>query len=74
MENRVKNALRRAGLEFSPVELTGERRGLMVLHDYAGLYPTREALERGFLAKKIAYRYGLRAEDRGHKQATLIYL
>jgi hypothetical protein len=43
------------------------------MHDYLGLYPTAEAYEKHHAACKVAKRFGLSAEERGHVTATLIY-
>lgn len=70
----IKKALTAAGLDFKAVKLTGDRAGIMVLHDYSGPYPTRDALEKHQAAQRIAEKWGFRAERRGHCTATLIYL
>ena len=67
--------LAKAGMsEFKAVNLTEDRRGIMVKHDYIGPIPTVDALEKGERAQRIAQRLGYKSEPRGHKQATLIYL
>ncbi len=74
-QDRIIKALTAAGLaDVSPVKLTEDRRGLMVHHDYSGPYPTAEALHLAQAARRVADRFGLRSEARGHKSATLIYL
>lgn len=45
---------------------------LIALHDYAGPYPTREALEKLDTVHRICARYRVRAEVRGYSQATYI--
>ena len=47
--------------------------GIMIEHDYTGLYPGVDQLEMHAAACKVARRLGLRAENRGHYTATLIY-
>lgn len=71
----IEKALDKSGLtEWAEIELTDNRRGIMVLHDYFGLYPTKDALNRCQAAQLIASRYKCKSEPRGHKTATLIYL
>lgn len=74
-QDRITAALTAAGLlDVQPVKLTGDRRGLLVRHDYIGPYPTADALRLADAARRVADRFGLRSEERGHKSATLIYL
>ena len=73
---KVIIALAKAGLtEYKPVTIVnGDERkpGIMVMHDYDGLYPGKEVFEKHHAACKIAKRFGLSAENRGHYVATLI--
>lgn len=75
---KIINALEKAGLhEYKSVSISGNensRRGIMVLHDYDGPYPTRESYEKHYAVEKIATRNGCRSESRGHNTATLIYI
>ena len=72
---KVIIALAKAGLtEYKPVTIVhGDERkpGLMVKHDYFGLYPGKEQFEKHYATCKIAKRFGLSAEKRGHCSATL---
>ena len=74
---KVIIALAKAGLtEYKPVTIcNGDERkpGLMVKHDYFGLYPGKEQFEKHNAAVKIAKRFGLNAEKRGYCSATLIW-
>lgn len=71
---KLVSALTKVGLsEYKAVKLTSGGMGLMVKHDYIGLYPTVEAYEKHYAACKVAKRFGLSAEKRGHVTATLIY-
>lgn len=45
---------------------------LIALHDYEGPRPTREALNAADTVRRICSRYNVRADMRGHKQATYI--
>lgn len=45
---------------------------LIAMHDYTGLYPTREALEKLDTVRRICARYRVRADVRGYCQATYI--
>lgn len=78
-EKKLIRALNRAGLyETEPVKMTASsdgtpRAGIMVKHDYSGLYPTPDALTKCAQAQEIAEKLGLASEPRGHKTATLIY-
>lgn len=74
MSSRILKALARAGLDARPVDLTGNRRGVMVQHDYYGLYPDAEAIRKAQQARRVAARLGYESETRGHYTATLIYL
>lgn len=47
--------------------------GIIVRHNYGGLYPTRDALEVHATISNIARRAGFTANSRGHYTATLIY-
>ena len=74
---KVIAALEKAGLtDHKPVNVwQGEnsKPGIMVMHDYSGLYPGKDTFEKYHAACKIAKRFGLSAENRGHYVATLIY-
>lgn len=74
---KITAALCKAGLtEYKPVTIVnGDERkpGIMVMHDYDGLYPGKEQFEKHYAACKIAKRFGLSAEKRGHCSATLIW-
>ena len=67
-------ALEKAGLEYKLVNLTENRKGIFVLHDYSGLYPNEETLQKHRKAIEIARKYKLQAEKRGFYTSTLIYL
>lgn len=69
----VINALKRAGLDYKLYTLTDGTAGVMVLHDYYGIYPQRETFAAHDTATAIATRRGLRSEQRGHYTGTLIY-
>lgn len=45
---------------------------LIAMHDYAGPYPTREALDKLDAVRRICARYNVRRDLRGYYQATYI--
>ena len=76
-------ALDAAGLDPRYVELGNHNgrdgsfvpvvKGIMIDHDYMGLYPDAESREIMNAARDMAKRAGFRSEVRGFYQATLIY-
>lgn len=73
-EQLVK-ALARAGLdEYKAVKMSDGGDGVIVKHDYFGLYPDAAALEKAAAAARVAARLGYKSEPRGHKSGTLIYI
>ena len=72
--------LNKIGAAYHGVTITNcnkgaeDRPGIMVYHDYSGLYPDRAAMEKHNAVMNIARRAGLKAEQRGHYTATLIYM
>jgi len=74
---KVIKALSAAGLtEYKAVNIwNGDscKPGLMVKHDYDGLYPNAETHEKIRAVRKIAKRFGLSAETRGYYTGTLIF-
>lgn len=75
---KIISELSKNGLDkFKAVNIyDGEksRQGLLVEHDYCGLYPSDETFEKHHTVLKIAMKYGLKAERRGHYVSTLIYI
>lgn len=77
--NALYNGLRKKGLDARMITVHNvngsghDAPGIMVYHDYDGLYPTREALNACSAAEAYAARHGFHAEDRGYYTATLIY-
>lgn len=71
------NKLIKSGYEAEKVNLWGNdgkaRPGIMVKHDYCGLYPTKDALDIHAAVASIARRAGFNADKRGYCTATLIY-
>lgn len=71
------NNLRKNGYTAESVNLWSDdgnaRPGIMVKHDYFGLYPTQNALETHVAVVNIARRAGFNAEKRGYCTGTLIY-
>lgn len=79
MDKKLFKELARAGLNYRAVTIYNyngkeETPGIMVDHDYTGMYPSREALQAAGVAAKIADKLHLHSEHRGHCTATLIYL
>lgn len=73
MNKYILRKLHAAGLDAKPVKLTGNKNGIMVYHDYFGLYPNAETMRKHNAVENIARAAGLRSEQRGHYSATLIY-
>ena len=77
--NTLCNGLRKKGLDARIVTVHNyngsghDAPGIMVYHDYDGLYPSRDALHACDIAEAYATRNGYNAEHRGHYTATLIY-
>lgn len=71
------NKLLKSGYEAEKINLWSNdgnaRPGIMVKHDYCGLYPTKNALETHAAVVNIARRAGFNAEKRGYCTGTLIY-
>lgn len=71
------NKLRKSGYDAESVNLWSDdgnaRPGIMVKHDYCGLYPTQNVLETHAAVVNIARRAGFNAEKRGYCTATLIF-
>lgn len=71
------NKLIKSGYEAEKINLWSNdgkaRPGIMVKHDYCGLYPTKDALDIHAAVASIARRAGFQADKRGYCTATLIY-
>lgn len=71
--NTIIKKLTAAGLEYKEVQIYNpEKKGIMVYHDYSGIYPTEEAFRAHEKATAIARKYKAYSEPRGHYTATLI--
>jgi len=66
--------LKKLGLNARPITLTEGREGIMVEHDYTGLYPDLPAMLAHDAATAWAIKRGLYSEERGYYTATLIIL
>lgn len=79
MNNIILRKLEKLGLQYKVVTInrpngkTGSCDGIMVYHDYFGLYPSAETMRKHNAVENIARAAGLRSEQRGHYTATLIY-
>lgn len=74
---KIVKALEKAGLleENKICTLSDGTTGIMVSHDYNGMYPTLETHKKHIIVVKIAARYHCRkCEPRGFYKATLIYI
>ena len=75
----IQKQLDKIGVKYHGVTISNydgsgtDKQGIMVFHDYNGLYPDKNALENHNAVMNIARRAGLKAEQRGHYSATLIY-
>ena len=76
----IVKQLEKIGVKYHGVTITNyngsgtDTTGVMVFHDYNGLYPDKNALEKHNAVMNIARRAGLHAEQRGYYNATLIYM
>lgn len=76
----IQNQLDKIGVKYNGVTITNysgsgeDTAGIMVFHEYNGLYPDKNALEKHNAVMNIAGRAGLHAEQRGYYNATLIYM
>lgn len=76
----IEKQLDKIGVKYHGVTITNysgsgeDKAGIMVLHEYNGLYPDKNALEKHNAVMNIAGRAGLHAEQRGYYNATLIYV
>lgn len=74
MRAKAAAALKKAGItDFENVALTDNRPGIMVHHNYNGMYPTDGARRISAAAGRVAEKLNLKFESRGYYTATLIY-
>ena len=74
--DRLEARINAAGITTRRNYLNTERGPVPVLiaeHDYTGLYPTREALDKLDAVRRICARYSVQRELRGYYQATYIW-
>lgn len=74
---KLFNAMDKAGLNYRLVTIVNRddsTSGVMVEHNYNGMYPDRNAIDKAAAAARIANKYNLKCEKRGHGVATLIFL
>lgn len=75
IEKLFKNITREGFTARRVMVSTGDEStpGIMVSHDYEGLYPTFETWTTFYRIQKLARAAGFQSEERGYFTATLIW-